>query len=650
MKKSLSILLTAACVAAARNAVAEGEIAINRAAFRDKVYACFLGKNIGGTLGMPVEGNREVHNFAFYTPVPREPAANDDLDLQMLWLKVVQERGPGLTCLDLGEYWLRYVPVDWNEYGVGKRNMRDGFLPPVSGQFRNEQWRNSNGAWIRSEIWACLAPGNPALAARYAWEDACVDHGGAEGTYAEMFTAAIESAAFVEPDRDRLIAIGLSYTPPDSRVASAIHAALDARKNGFDLQQAREAVVRATESTGWFQAPRNVAFTILGWLYGDGDFGKSLCAAVNCGDDTDCTGATLGSILGILRGSSGIPAEWKQPVGEQVKTVAIAGFPAPKTLDELTDATVAAMPAVLRHHGIALREAGPESPAVEARGIPLVQAAVAEALWKRSPFQVRFPGREVTVTLDYGGEPVLVPGEARDIRLRLRNCTEKPLALTLEWCAPEGGRIEPASARIALPAGNATVDCTAALTADDLETAVARGSVAIRNADGTLLTTIPWAFAASHAVHSRDVALAARGARATSDSELDREPGCTVKAIDGQFGGQGDCAGQRWHSALTPHPHWIAVELDQPRAIAQLLVHFADPNGHPVDFDGQASQDGKVWTPLFSERGWNKSESYTKNLGVTLRHFRLTILRSASTKWPDAAQVSEIELQEAKPR
>ena len=38
--------------------------------------------------------------------------------------------------------------------------MRAGFLPPVSGQFRNK-WRDSNSAWTRSEIWACVAPGCP---------------------------------------------------------------------------------------------------------------------------------------------------------------------------------------------------------------------------------------------------------------------------------------------------------------------------------------------------------------------------------------------------------------------------------------------------------------------------------------------------------
>ena len=289
-----AIVITCALASCAALASKGAAVSINEAEFRDKVHACWLGKNIGGTLGMPFEGQKTPRSLTFFEPVPDKPAANDDLDLQILWLKALEERGTQIDARVLGEYWLKYVPVDWNEYGVGKANMRDGFLPPVSGQFRNAKWRDSNGAWIRSEIWACLAPGCPSIAARYAYEDACVDHGAAEGTYAEMFTAAVESAAFVESDRDRLLGIGLSYIPPKCAVAVSVHAAIDAHKRGLDLNAAREEVIKSSESMGWFMAPRNVAFVVLGWLYGDDDFGKSICAAVNCGDDTDCTGADHG--------------------------------------------------------------------------------------------------------------------------------------------------------------------------------------------------------------------------------------------------------------------------------------------------------------------------------------------------------------------
>lgn len=190
-------------------AVEKPKVVFNEADFRDRVYACWLGKNIGGTLGTPFEGKQDPNNLEFYANLKAgEPLANDDLDLQLLWLKAMEENGAKVDARILGEYWLKYVPVDWNEYGVGKMNMRRGILPPLSGEFDNAQWRPSNGAWIRSEIWACLAPGCPALAAKMAREDACVDHGSAEGTLAEIFTASVESAAFVESDPDKLIAIG----------------------------------------------------------------------------------------------------------------------------------------------------------------------------------------------------------------------------------------------------------------------------------------------------------------------------------------------------------------------------------------------------------------------------------------------------------
>ena len=66
-------------------------ITFNEAEFRGKVYACWLGKSIGGTLGMPFEGRRETHSLTFYDPVPDKPSANDDLDLQLLWLKAIEE-------------------------------------------------------------------------------------------------------------------------------------------------------------------------------------------------------------------------------------------------------------------------------------------------------------------------------------------------------------------------------------------------------------------------------------------------------------------------------------------------------------------------------------------------------------------------------
>lgn len=57
----------------------------------------------------------------------------------------------------LADYWNLYVTPHWAEYGTAKINMRSGLIPPLSGTVNNI-FKDSCGSYIRSEIWACIAP------------------------------------------------------------------------------------------------------------------------------------------------------------------------------------------------------------------------------------------------------------------------------------------------------------------------------------------------------------------------------------------------------------------------------------------------------------------------------------------------------------
>lgn len=145
---------------------------------------------------MPMEWERCKNDITYYThDLNGEPLPNDDLDIQILWLLAMEDRGIHIDAKDLGEYFNEFMIFTHAEYGVAKTNLRSGFQPPVTGSFNND-FKDSCGSYIRSEIWACLFPGHPELAAQYAFEDAIVDHGDGEGVYAEIFIAAMESAAF----------------------------------------------------------------------------------------------------------------------------------------------------------------------------------------------------------------------------------------------------------------------------------------------------------------------------------------------------------------------------------------------------------------------------------------------------------------------
>lgn len=317
--------------------------------FFDKVYACWMGKNIGGTLGGPLEGRMELLDIHGYTQQFVEAVENDDLDLQLVNLHCVEEYGGCADMALLSQEWLEHVHFQFDEYGHALTNMRRGIGSPLSGRYNNF-FIDCMGSPIRSEIWAVLCAGMPDLAAYYAYQDASVDHAGGEGLYGEVFFAVLESMAFVTTDKDTLIKTALRYLPDQSVVKSAVYTLLSCHKRGLTYQEARKEILDRYAGENFTYAPVNVAFTLVGWLYAEG-FTQQMLTTINCGYDTDCTVATLGSLLGILYGTAYIDPMWTEPLGERIITSRpITGFSAPATITELTNRTIAARRLIQEHY------------------------------------------------------------------------------------------------------------------------------------------------------------------------------------------------------------------------------------------------------------------------------------------------------------
>jgi ADP-ribosylglycohydrolase len=460
-----------------------GKIVLGRKEYRDKVYACWLGKNIGGTIGAPYECKKYVNNITFFDPVPKEPAPNDDLDLQIVWLKMLEDKGVPPRLPSFAEYWQKYCAAyPWNEYGLCMRNMERGLMPPVSGWFEN-YYVDEMGSPIRSEIWACVCPADPQRAAAMAWMDSAVDHAGGEGTYGEMFWAAVESAAFVIQDPIELIRIGLAMVPPACSIARVIREAVWCRQNGKNWSESRERIATIYGHIQPCNAIPNHGFIILGWLYGK-DFGDKLCKAVNCGYDTDCTGATLGSLLGIIGGTAYIPKQWSDPVGKTIKLHKFTGkFNSPPTLEELTDRTVALAAGFVAKRSKTVAFGAKTRVPADVCSILHRTEEGAAALRQDVRSAVAAVG-DLDIVLHYNGDPVLYPGVTRRLDVCCReNGAAAEGKVSLE--APRGWKVR--------GAGKGAFDVTA-------------GEVQGRNSIGVQVRSAGRTYAANFTVLGPDAA------------------------------------------------------------------------------------------------------------------------------------------------
>ena len=93
---------------------------------------------------------------------------------------------------------------------------------------------------------------------------------------AEVFTATLQSLAYVESNIRVLLDTALSKIPAESAVAKTVRLVIEAYDNGVDYREVREQVLKFNEKLGWFQAPANLGFVTIGLLYGEGDFKKSM--------------------------------------------------------------------------------------------------------------------------------------------------------------------------------------------------------------------------------------------------------------------------------------------------------------------------------------------------------------------------------------
>lgn len=323
----------------------------------DRVYGAWLGRVCGCMLGKTVEGihtnelipflkdtgNFPLHRYILRSDLTEEISAkygypfkhrcyvddgdgmpaDDDTNYTVMYQQMVERYGRDFTPQDVAHTWLWYQPKDayCTAERVAYRNFVNGYLPPASARYQNP-YREWIGAQIRGDYFGYINPGNPALAAEMAWRDASVSHV-KNGIYGEMFVAAMLAVAAETDIIEDIIRGGMAEIPHTSRLYAAVSEVLTGYRDGVSQKKCFARIHAQWDehsAHGWCHTISNAMIVAAALLYGEGDFERSICMAVETGFDTDCNGATVGSVLGMAKGAAAIPAAWSEPLQDTLHT------------------------------------------------------------------------------------------------------------------------------------------------------------------------------------------------------------------------------------------------------------------------------------------------------------------------------------------
>ncbi|MEG0766810.1 MAG: ADP-ribosylglycohydrolase family protein [Clostridia bacterium] len=247
--------------------------------------------------------------------------SDDDTNYTVIADELLRRNGRDFTSLDLAHLWMSVLPAHrvCTAERVAYRNLLNGLRPPESARLRNP-YREWIGAQIRTDYYGYINPGAPLAAASMAYRDACVTHT-RNGIYGAMWVSATLAIALSGVAASEAALQGMTYIPPKSRLYRALSAAAKRYRAGETWKQAMDALRAQWHEEDFFEwghTISNAVIVLQCLLYGEGDFERTIGMAMLYGFDTDCNGATAGSIFGAAGGV--IPEKWTAPMQDTLYT------------------------------------------------------------------------------------------------------------------------------------------------------------------------------------------------------------------------------------------------------------------------------------------------------------------------------------------
>ena len=304
---------------------------MSRDVLLDKIKGGWAGQTIGCAYGGPTEfcyrgviipDETEIqypeHHLQLH--YDRFPGLFDDVYMDLTFVKVFSEEGLDASAESMAKAFA-YAPYPlWHANQQARYNIMQGLMPPASGFWKNNPHADCIDYQIESDFAGLMSPGMPNVASKISDKVGHLMNYG-DGWYGGVFVGAMYALAFVEDDILDIVEQALQTIPSKSKFHKCIADVInwykeeptDWKRTWTLYNEKYSEDVGCPElilAPGNIDATMNSAYVVMGLLFGNGDFGKTMEIATRCGQDSDCNPASAAGILATMMGYSRIPEKW----------------------------------------------------------------------------------------------------------------------------------------------------------------------------------------------------------------------------------------------------------------------------------------------------------------------------------------------------
>lgn len=332
----LSLILISACGSIGTEQKIPSKLKLTPEELMNKIKGGWAGQTIGVTYGGPTEFRYQSKMIPDDVQVPwgdadyvlntmtKSPGLYDDIYMDLTFVEVFERLGVDAPVDSLAMAFAHAGYPLWHANQAARYNILNGIMSPQSGHWRYNPHADDIDYQIEADYAGLMAPAMPNTASDISDKVGHIMNYG-DGWYGGVYMGAMYSIAFASDNVEFIVTEALKTIPAESKFFRCMNDVIECwRANPDDWRVAWDMLDKKWNddiacSEGALRpfnidATINSAYVIIGLLYGEGDFGRTLDISMRCGQDSDCNPASAGGILGTAIGYDNIPEEWLAPL------------------------------------------------------------------------------------------------------------------------------------------------------------------------------------------------------------------------------------------------------------------------------------------------------------------------------------------------